>query len=319
MVRAGGADGVVMSDALTLPEAIDGFIKILVAEKGYAHHTCEAYRSDLAGFAAFAAAYRGLSDPASIDPASIDVFTIRAYLASLYQKRNAKTTMARKLAALRSFYRQLIKDARVANNPADMVLTPKQPRPVPAYLTVDDTFRLLDGIGQRTRLDLRNRAIFETLYSCGLRVAELAGLDQGHLDAAAGLVRVTGKGSRERIVPIGRQALDAIGRYRRRWEAEVPRDAMADGPLFLNRDGGRLTPRSIQRILNGLVRQCALAVPISPHALRHSFATHLLDAGADLRAVQELLGHRSLSTTQKYTHVSIDRLMETYDKAHPRK
>ena len=308
-----------MSAAATLPEAIEGFIQALTAEKGFSSHTCKAYRSDLEGFAAFAAAYLGVSDPATIDPATIDVVTIRAYLGSLYQKRNTKATLARKLAALRSFYRQMIRDGRVAHNPADMVLTPKQARPVPAYLTVDDTFRLLDGIGQRTRFDLRNRAIFETLYSCGLRVSELTGLDQGHVDEATGLVRVTGKGAKERIVPIGRQALGAIDRYRRRWQAEVPRDARAGGPLFLNRDGGRLTPRSIQRILDRLVRQCALAVPISPHALRHSFATHLLDAGADLRAVQELLGHRNLSTTQKYTHVSIDRLMESYDKAHPRR
>ncbi len=308
-----------MTRRAALPHAMAAFLQALEVERGCAPNTCRAYARDLAGFAAFVAKRQEMADPRGIDPAAVDLLTVRAYLVALHQRRLARASMARKLAALRSFYRFLIKHGQATHNPADMVATPRQPRAVPAYLTVDDTFRLLDGIGQDTRFDLRNRAIFETLYSCGLRVSELAGLNQGHLDAAAGLVRVTGKGDRERIVPIGRQALEAVAAYRRRWEAEVPRDAAADGPLFLNRDGGRLTPRSIQRILEHLVARCALAAPVSPHGLRHAFATHLLDAGADLRAVQELLGHRSLSTTQKYTHVSIARLMAAYDKAHPRR
>jgi integrase/recombinase XerC len=199
------------------------------------------------------------------------------------------------------------------------VLTPKQAGRVPAYLTVDDMFRLLDGIGGTGVLDLRNRAIFETLYSCGLRVSEIAGLDRRDVDEAEGLVRVMGKGKKERIVPIGQKALAAIAAYRRQLAVEGKGAGGSTEALFLNRNGGRLTPRSIARILDRLVAACALAVPVSPHALRHSFATHLLDAGADLRVVQELLGHKSLSTTQRYTHVSIDRLMEVYDKAHPRR
>ena len=301
-----------------MPAAIAEFVQALAVEKGYSRHTCQAYRRDLEAFAGFVAAHRGLSSPSALDPATVDALTIRAYLGFLHP-RHARSTMARKLSALRSFFHHRVKHGLATDNPAVKVLTPKQPRTMPTYLTVDDMFRLLDQIPGRTRFDLRNRAIVETLYSCGLRVSELAGLDQRHVDANEGLVRVTGKGAKERIVPIGQKAMAAISAYRQRWEAEVPRDASLDGPLFLNRDGGRLTPRSIERILDGLVKQCALAVPVSPHGLRHSFATHLLDAGADLRVVQELLGHRSLSTTQKYTHVSIDRLMETYDKTHPRR
>ena len=168
-------------------------------------------------------------------------------------------------------------------------------------------------------LALRNRAIFETLYSCGIRVSELTGLDVFDLDSAAATVRVLGKGGRERIAPIGRKALDAIRAYRDRLRADTGIGDDRNGPLFLNARHQRLTARSVARILKKLAAACGIASPLSPHALRHTFATHLLDAGADLRSVQELLGHRHLSTTQRYTHVSMDRLMETYDKAHPRK
>jgi len=170
-----------------------------------------------------------------------------------------------------------------------------------------------------TVLGLRNRAIFETLYSCGLRISELAGMDVISVDIDQQLVRVMGKGRKERLVPIGDKALAAIRKYRDRLEETGKRGAGDDGPMFLNKNGGRLSTRSMRRILVQLVDRCGLATPVSPHTLRHSFATHMLDAGADLRVIQELLGHKSLSTTQKYTHVSIDRLMETYDKAHPRK
>jgi integrase/recombinase XerC len=168
-------------------------------------------------------------------------------------------------------------------------------------------------------LDLRNRAIFETLYSCGIRVSELVGLNTMDVDPRQALIRVLGKGSQERIVPIGKNALAAIKAYRQALENMCGISADISGPLFLNKNKGRLTARSVARILDQLVTACGLLTPVSPHTLRHTFATHMLDAGADLRAVQELLGHKSLSTTQKYTHVSIDRLMETYDRAHPRK
>jgi integrase/recombinase XerC len=187
------------------------------------------------------------------------------------------------------------------------------------WLPVDDMFRLLDALKGDSLLTLRNRAIFETIYSCGLRVSEAAGLDVEDVDTSERLVRVRGKGNKERVIPIGKVSLEAVGRYRMALENQAPTAEKAGGPLFLNRNGGRLTTRSMARILERVSSRCGIPIPVSPHALRHSFATHMLDAGADLKVVQEMLGHQSLSTTQQYTHVSISRLMETYDKAHPRK
>ncbi len=297
---------------------IADFLVALVVEKNYSEHTRMAYQRDLHGFLAYLRnmlpsngnSVREL--PVSIH--GVDALAIRGYLVELHRK-NSKRTMARKLSCLRSFFRYLVKCGVVAQNPAEALLTPKQDQPVPSWLTVDDMFRLLDAIPDGSVLDCRNRAIFETLYSSGVRVSEVAGLNVGDVDAVRGTIRVLGKGNRERIVPVGHRALSAIAVYRRR----LGQSDAADAPLFLNHRKRRLTPRSMGRILDALVRCCGLQVPVSPHVLRHSFATHMLDAGADLRVVQELLGHRSLSTTQKYTHVSIDRLMETYDRAHPRK
>lgn len=248
----------------------------------------------------------------------IDGLMIRGYLGFLY-KRNAKVTIARKLSSLRSFFTYLVKRGLLMANPAESILTPKQKQTIPVYLPVDDMFRLLDSIKTDTLLGLRNRAIFETLYSCGIRISELAALNTQSVDIDRSVVRVLGKGNKERIVPIGQTAIKAIGAYRDRLQEAARTPSDENRALFLNKNGGRLTPRSMGRILDKLTMECGLAVPISPHALRHTFATHMLDAGADLRVVQELLGHQSLSTTQKYTHVSIDRLMETYDRAHPRK
>ena len=227
--------------------------------------------------------------------------------------------MPEKLSAIRSFFRFLVKHGVIQDNPADMILTPKQGKSLPVYLPVDDMFRLLDSIKTDTLLSMRNRAIFETLYSSGIRVSELAGMDVSHIDFAQNIIRVHGKGNRERIVPLGEKAVKAIEAYREKLKVETGIGPFGNAPLFLNKNRGRLSTRSIARILDKLVQECSLSVPVSPHALRHTFATHMLDAGADLRVVQELLGHKSLSTTQKYTHVSIDRLMETYDKAHPRR
>jgi integrase/recombinase XerC len=311
-------------DTRSVAELIEDFIAVLLAEKGYARNTARAYRNDLTEFFEFIAADgRDGRKSAETDLLAgplpeVDPLTVRRYLGRLH-RRNKKSTIGRKLSALRSFFRQLLKQGLIGANPTDMILTPKQDRPIPRYLVVDEIFRLLDSIQTDDLPGLRNRAIFETFYSCGLRVSEVAGLDVAAVDHAAGMVRVLGKGSKERIVPIGRKALAAIAAYRHRLASEAGPAAGANAALFLNKDNGRLSPRSIARILDKLVHQCSLLVPVSPHVLRHSFATHMLDAGADLRAVQELLGHKSLSTTQKYTHVSIDRLMATYDKAHPRK
>ena len=305
--------------ALALKTAIDAFVEALASEKGYAANTCRAYAHDLYEFAAFVER-EGVDAERRNGPSVADVgaLSVRGYLGFLH-KRNQKATMARKLAALRSFFRHLVKHELLQENPTDLILTPKHERPIPTYLPVDDMFRLLDGVETDTLLGKRNRALFETMYSCGLRVSELAGLNRGDVDRGTGFVRVFGKGSKERIVPIGTRAIDTIDAYRAALRALPGRRPDAGDALFLNKNGRRLTPRSIARILDQVARQCGISRPVSPHALRHTFATHMLDAGADLRVVQELLGHKSLSTTQRYTHVSIDRLMEVYDKAHPRK
>jgi len=243
---------------------------------------------------------------------------LRGYLGFLHRK-NKKTTIARKLSAVRSFFKFMVKKGILSENPAERVLTPKQDKAIPVYLSVDEMFRLLDSIQTDSLLGLRNRAIFETLYSTGIRVSELSEMNISDVDFTAALVQVSGKGNKQRLVPIGQKAVTAIKAYRSLLEMHTGGADINKGPLFLNRFQRRLSSRSIARILKELVAAVGLLTPISPHALRHTFATHMLDAGADLRAVQELLGHKSLSTTQKYTHVSIDRLMETYDRAHPRK
>ena len=309
-------------DPQSLVEHIHAFLESLAAEKGYSDHTLRAYRQNLLEFAAYAA---GHPDPGSgatqalavVGPEQVDPLLIRGFLGYLHGK-NQKATIARKLSAVRSFYRHLHKHRFIDENPTQAIRTPKYGKPIPSYLSVDDVFRLLEAVQPRGVLGLRNRAILETLYSTGVRVSELAGLNGGDVDFRSGAVRVLGKGRKERIVPIGAKALAAIKAYQR--ELALSADFVPQGDaLFLNKDHGRLSTRSMARIVDQFARACGLAVPVSPHALRHSYATHLLDAGADLRAVQELLGHRSLSTTQRYTHVSIDRLMATYDKAHPRR
>jgi len=298
---------------------IDQFIESLISEKGYSLHTCRAYKNDLEAFAGFVAS-DGRSDQnghkCRLD--EMDALAIRKYLVYLH-RRNKKSSIARKLSTIRSFFRFLERNHIDCGHPTDGILTPKQGHAIPVYLPVDDMFRLLDSIDTGTLLGKRNRAIFETMYSGGMRVSELAGLNIMNVDLDKGTARVFGKGSKERIVPLGRSAITAIRIYRKRLTARTGIGMTVDGPLFLNNRNQRLTTRSIDRILKKIAADCGLTIPVSPHALRHTFATHMLDAGADLRVVQELLGHKSLSTTQRYTHVSIDRLMATYDKAHPRK
>jgi integrase/recombinase XerC len=309
--------------ATPVENLISVFIESLATEKGFSENTCRGYRNDLKEFFNFLVAgqldgKRPSKDSKPIAIDRVDSITIRGYLGYLH-KRNKKTTIARKLSALRSFFKFLVRRGVTKDNPAESILTPKQEQTIPAYLPVDEMFRLLDSIQAKNILDLRNRAIFETLYSCGIRVSELVGLNTADVDSGQGLIRVLGKGGKERIVPIGKNALGAIAGYRQNLKRECGISEKLAGPLFLNKNKGRLSARSVARILDKLVTACGLLTPVSPHTLRHTFATHMLDAGADLRAVQEYLGHKSLSTTQKYTHVSIDRLMETYDKAHPRK
>jgi len=326
---------------MTFNEHIRMFIQALSAERGYSPHTCRAYGKDLETFTDFvmesrSSEYQSVNDgqghhspegeeavkkklpPVTLDAGDIDTLTIRAYLGHLYQK-NSKATIARKLSSLRSFFKYLVKKGHLMENPVESIQTPKQKQTIPVYLPVDDMFHLLDSIEPSNLLALRNRAIFETMYSCGIRVSELSGLNTDDVDEKNGVIRVLGKGNKQRIVPIGKTALNCLHAYREALQEKTGVLPGENRALFLNKNGTRLSSRSIARILDKLVRESGIALPISPHALRHSFATHMLDAGADLRVIQELLGHKSLSTTQKYTHVSIDRLMETYDKAHPRR
>jgi len=306
----------------SLKNQIRSFIDSLYSEKGYSVNTCRAYSHNLNEFISFISesyfSTENKEDADLLKAEHIESLMIRGYLGFLH-KKNKKVTIARKLSAVRSFFRFLVKHGVILDNPLDLILTPKQIKAIPVYLPVDDVFRLLDSIKTDTLAGIRNRAIFETLYSSGIRVSELEGLNVFDVDFSRCLIRVIGKGNKERIVPIGKKAVATIKEYRKRLQSEAGIAEEDNGPLFLNKDNGRLTSRSIARILNKTARECGLLIPVSPHALRHTYATHMLDAGADLRVVQELLGHKSLSTTQKYTHVSIDRLMETYDKAHPRR
>jgi integrase/recombinase XerC len=312
----------------SLNNLVVSFVDYLSAERGYSENTCRAYGRDLEEFISYFKGNRALaitcdeSGEAAVDAADLDGISglmIRGYLGLLHRNKIKKTSIARKLSSIRSFFRFLVKHGVASENPADAVLTPKQEKPIPRYLPVDDMFRLLDSIKTDSLAGKRDRAILETLYSTGIRVSELAGLNLPDIDVSGRVIRVTGKGNKERIVPIGKTALAAIGDYREALKNLKCIAINPKGPVFLNRDKGRLTVRSVARILDKAARGAGLAMPVSPHDLRHSFATHMLDAGLDLRAVQELLGHRQLSTTQKYTHVSMDRLMAVYDQAHPRR
>ena len=292
-----------------MQKLIDSFTTYIADERNLSPHTRAAYLRDLGEFRVFLEEHGG-SDLQSL--ARLDSFLLRRYLAELH-KRNQRTSIARKLSTLRTFFRYLVREGRLASNPAEGLSSPKLNRYLPKTLSVDEATALMERGYGNTLLDLRDRAIVELFYSSGLRVSELTGLDVGALDMREKLVRVLGKGRKERIVPIGRKSHEALLAY---LEARNLPDA--EEPLFLNARGGRLTPRSVQRNLKTRLIKAGLIKDISPHALRHSFATHLLDGGADLRAIQELLGHASLSTTQKYTQVSVDQLMSVYDKAHPR-
>jgi integrase/recombinase XerC len=297
---------------------IGSFIRYIQNEKGYSEHTIRNYESDLRQFSQFVAARKGLKgDDLVID--LIDYTLIRAYLGELFDKFR-RTTIGRKLSALKSFFKYLELRGFSSMNPAAEIATPKQEKHIPTYLPIDDMFALLKKPDKQKEMGLRDLSILELLYSSGLRVSELTHLNSENMDLNARLVRVTGKGGKERVLPVGRKAIDAIRVYlehtaKRRKKSGYSQD---HGPLFLNYRGGRLSSRSVHRLVKRYARECGIAIEISPHSIRHTFATHLLDSGADLRSIQELLGHVNLSTTQKYTHVSIDKLMEVYDKSHPR-
>ncbi|MFZ2632815.1 MAG: tyrosine recombinase XerC [Desulfosalsimonadaceae bacterium] len=312
----------------SLQELLDTFVDFLSTEKGYSANTCRAYQHDLEDFIAFFFTNRAYAltyseeDGEEIDvqdATAISGLMIRSYLGFLHKQKIKKSSVARKLSSIRSFMKFLQKHGVITENPANSVLTPKQEKPIPNYLTVDDMFRLLDSIKTDTLSGKRDRALLEAMYSTGIRVSELVGLNVSDVDYSGKVIRVTGKGNIERIVPIGQKALNILKDYRESLHTSKGIGCNSVGPLFLNKSNGRITVRSVARILEKSAIEAGLLVPVAPHDLRHSFATHMLDAGLDLRVVQEMLGHKKLSTTQKYTHVSIDRLMAAYDSAHPRK
>ena len=302
-----------------MDRAIQDFSRYLKIERNASDHTLRNYLSDLAAFRAFLAEgqvseKKPAPTPHPEPPApileSIDHLTIRGYLAFLYRKRLSKTTVARKLASLRSFFQFLLREGRVTVNHAKRVASPKREKYLPGSLNVDQAIRLMSLPKGEERSALRDRAILETFYSTGIRLSELVALDIPDIDFEGGMVKVFGKGRKERIVPIGRKAIEAVKAYL------TVRPLSAQG-LFCNGRGGRLTGRSIDRIVKKYMKGVDRP-SLTPHSLRHTFATHLLEGGADLRSVQELLGHASLSTTQRYTHLQVDHLMSVYDKAHPR-
>ena len=294
--------------------AVDRFLDYLRDQRRVSAQTLRAYESDLAQFGAYLSDEHVLGPPPG--PEGIDALAVRGFVAHLSREGLCKSSIARKLSATRSFLNHAVREGRIDSNPAASVPTPKVPKKLPRELTVDEMFGLLDRIQDDDDGSVRDRAILEFLYATGLRVGELVALDLEDVDLKSRTVRVLGKGGKERMVPFGKQSAQTLGPWIRR--SRDRRSKTGTAALFLNLRGGRLTDRSVRRILDRRLREAAIQARVSPHALRHSFATHLLGAGADLRAIQELLGHASLSTTQRYTHVSMDALMQVFDRAHPR-
>ena len=357
---------------------IHQFIHYLSVEKNASPHTCRCYRRDLEGFEDFLKSSGMVLTPTGdVKIEKVDRIALRKYLSFLHRK-NKKSSIARKISTLRSFFKYLVREQIIPSNPAKSISTPKVEKTLPTTLTVDEAFRLMEspkGISEKSSSEglkeknLRDRAILELLYSSGLRVSELVGLNSDQLDMDLGIVRVMGKGRKERIVPVGMKAIEVLKAYLEErgmlkglppgqkplWGGARPggraslqamrlslrgmspsgvepepasgpegpparRAAGPEGeePIFVNSLGGRLTARSVGRLIKKYSRHSGIFRKVSPHSLRHTFATHLLDAGADIREIQEMLGHSSLSTTQRYTHISMGKLMEVYDKAHPR-
>jgi integrase/recombinase XerC len=300
----------------TLSACTEQFIRSLEVEENASPHTLRNYASDLRQLCSFVAAQLDIA----AEDLRCDAVTqtlIRAFLVDL-MRRNRKSSVARKLSAAKRFFRFAQQRRATTTDPTAGVRTPKREKQLPVHLSVDDMFRLLDAPSPETPVGRRDRAILEVAYSCGLRVGELVRLNWAAVDAPLGVVRVRGKGNKERIVPIGRKALDALERYKSSLPGLCGRRHRDPEAVFLNQRGGRLTARSVARVVDSHTLASGVRTKMSPHAIRHSFATHLLGAGADLRAIQELLGHASLSTTQKYTHVNLDELTKVYDKSHPR-
>jgi integrase/recombinase XerC len=306
---------------------LTAFIEHLRLNRNASAHTASAYESDITQFLDFAAQH--LDEP-NLEPRNLQLGTIRAFMGELYRQGHARTSVARKLSALRAFGRYLRREGLIDTDPAALAASPRRERKVPAHLSIDEMKRLLEMPDVSEPLGCRDRAILELFYASGLRLSELVGLDLDDANLRARMVRVMGKGAKERLVPfnsttegslrawLAKRAALRTNREPVRSQRRVGWGPRTREPLFLNFRGARLTGRSVQRLVARYVSLCSTRFGISPHALRHSFATHLLERGADLRAIQELLGHVQLSTTQRYTHVNAAQLLDVYRKAHPR-
>lgn len=298
--------------------SVGEYLEHLKLNRNYSDHTLKAYKRDLEQFQEY---LTETGDRGRIDPEAVDPDVARSYLFWLREQGCSKRTMGRKLSALRSYYRYLARTGNAETNPFALISSPRHGRRLPEFLHVHEVVDLISSIDMSDPLAVRDRAIIELLYSSGIRLSELTGLTIGNVDLNSGYVRVFGKGSKERIVPIGEEAVQVLERY---FTSARPALACRSASeqdhceVFLNRFGNPLTGRSVQRLLDKHMKRMASLMKISPHVLRHSFATHLLEGGADLRAVQELLGHVDISTTQIYTHVSRERLKKVYRDSHPR-
>ena len=295
--------------------AIARFLQYLRVERNASELTIKSYREDLGVLTDYLAEARGGEPP---EPGDVTVLDLRGYVAALHEAGYARSTIARRLASLRSFFRFGQREGWTKTNPAKPLRNPRKGRSLPHFLSAEDLGRLFEAPPAGEPLGLRDRAILETMYSAGLRVSELVGVSDGDLDFEAGVVRVRGKGRRERLAPIGSYATRALRRWLRVRNLHAREPSGPEAPVFVNKFGRRITTRSVGRMLEKYLKLTGLDTRTTPHSLRHSFATHLLDRGADIRSVQELLGHKSLVTTQIYTHVSTAALRKVYEKAHPR-
>ncbi len=292
--------------------AVRSFLTYLNVERGASPHTLRNYEADLRQFLTF---LRSAHEGSLPSPVAVDAYAVRSFLAARAGLGDAKSSIGRKLATVRSLFKYLGREGIVTQSPAAAVVTPKKDQRLPRVLSADDAARLMDHPDTMQPRSPRDQAILEVLYSTGARVAELVGLNVEDVDLEAGTATVMGKGRKERVVLLGGKAVASLKAY---LDSLPPAARSTSTPLFRNSRGGRLTTRSVERIVAAQCRALPNFPTMTPHTLRHSFATHLLDGGADLRAIQEMLGHASLSTTQRYTHVALDRMMEAYDKAHPR-
>lgn len=304
-----------------MEKEIENFGIFMEIERNLSPHTKRNYLADVRQFKLFLDAnVISVKHNDTDEEIAVDYMVIRAFLGSLYRQRLKKVTIARKVTALRTFFDYLQRKGKIKVNPAQMVQAPKSEKYIPVFLSVDEMMSLLDAKSTPNAVGLRDKAIIELFYSSGIRLSELVGLNKEDIDFHQGLMKVRGKGKKERIVPVGVQAIAAITAYLEKRQ-EIMKTYVENGskaPIFVSSRGSRISTRSVARILDKLVILSGLGRKISPHTLRHTFATHMMESGADLRAIQEFLGHESLSTTQKYTSVTIGRLLEIYDKAHPK-